>query len=394
MNHKPCDLPWTHLYYHTDGNVYPCPLLVGNRDYKLGSNENTIDELWNNSILKKLRIELLSGAPPKECINKCYKHFNACHDIYTDALRQDAERQRGITSKDGRCEPNHTLWYVLESNKCNLKCVYCSPGCSSSHAGYVKKALPVDYTRIYDVNKNVVEIWFSSGEPILQPSTYSILKDLIAKDKVDVKIRLITNLTNTHYRGETPYTLLEQFTDVKVFGSWDADGIQGENIRVNSNSDTIKNNIKFIKRHNIDFYLVSVMSILNIEDYPDFHKRLYSEGLIKKDQVRYFNLTHPEHFRYSILPLKIKERIKVKLLEYKNWLSDSTDTYPNNCHPCKAIDKIINCMMTGEGGHLGFSEENNTMWYMEFLKWKKLKQHNSHIKEKSLVDIAPDLSYP
>ena len=377
MKYNPCNLPWTHLYYHTDGNVYPCPLLIGNAEYSLGSNTNTIEELWNNSILRKLRVELLNGTPPKVCMNKCYSHINQCHNSYSDALKKDADRQRSITSKDGRCEPNHTLWYVLESNKCNLKCVYCTPDYSSCHAGYVKRALPVDYTQVYDVDKNVVEIWFSSGEPILQPSTYYILKDLIERNKLNVKIRLITNLTNTHYQGETPYPLLEQFTDVKVFGSWDTDGIQGENIRVNSNSEVIKNNIKFIKRHNVDFYLVSVMSILNIENYPNFHKRLYNEGLIKKDQIRYFNLSYPEHFRYSILPCKVKERIRIKLLEYKNWLIDSTDTYPNNCHPCEAVDKIIHCMMTGEGGHTGFSEQNNTTWYIEFLKWKKNQNASS-----------------
>ena len=114
MNHKPCNLPWTHLYYHTDGNVYPCPLLIGNNDYNLGSNTNTIDELWNNSILRKLRVELLNGTPPKVCMDKCYNHINQSHNSFSDELKIDAENRQSITSKDGRCEPNHTLWYVLE----------------------------------------------------------------------------------------------------------------------------------------------------------------------------------------------------------------------------------------------------------------------------------------
>ena len=172
----------------------------------------------------------------------------------------------------------------------------------------------------------------------------------------------------TSYKGKQVYDLLEKFKDVIVFGSWDMDGESGNTIREHSKSNIIKQTIKYIQTKNIKFYLQSVMSIYNLADYPDFHMRMFEEGILRKDNIRYYNLSYPEHYRYSILPEVQKQTIRAKLLNYKLWLTDAIDTFPNAEHPTITIDKIIECMMTGKWGHWGFNTDNNISYYHTFLR--------------------------
>lgn len=376
-NYKPCLLPWSHLYYFTDGYVYPCPSLAGNTNYRLGKTTDSIPDLWNSFNIRKIRIEMKDGKPPLDCSKKCDLCLNSCKTYFGYDMLDEIKPSIDSTDVNGYCEPNFIAWNILETNKCNLKCVYCNSQYSNQHSEDKAVASPFNnnlYT-VYNTNSNVKEIWFASGEPVIQDSTYTILEQLIIQNKLDVRIRFITNLMITSYKGKQVYDLLEKFKDVIVFGSWDIDGKSGDTIREHSKSGTIKQNIRYIQTKNIKFYLQSVMSIYNLADYPDFHIRMFEEGILKKDNIRYYNLSYPEHYRYSILPEAQKQAIGLKLYDYKLWLTDAVDTFPNAEHPTITIDKIIECMMTGKWGHWGFSTDNNITHYHTFLK-----QQNKNLK--------------
>lgn len=371
MNKSFCIIPWVHLYYFTDGKVYPCPALAGQKNMALGSNTDSVDSLWNSEVLTTMRAKMLKGIPISECDTACNNCLNSCKKYFGNDLFEHAKTSIMSTGEDGRCNSNFIAWNVIESNVCNLKCIYCTEDYSCKHGNCtIKTAFPDSHNFYLDNIQKVKEIWFASGEPVIQESTYQILEELLKRGMSDIRIRFITNLMFTQYKSYKIYDLLSQFSNVIVFGSWDLDGERGEFIRFNSNSEKIKKTIRLINDKKIPFYLQSVMSILNICYYPEFHKRLIEESLVRVDNIRYYNLNSPEILRYSILPNNRKEIVRDKLIEYSKWLmlNGEKDVFANMELPSTTIKNIANCLMTGEGGHFGFSDDNNNRWYCECVK--------------------------
>lgn len=369
-----CIVPWTHLYYFTDGYVYPCPSVAGDKSLRIGKVTDDPQVLWNSEVLKNLRKKMINNEYIHKCHLECNGCLNSCKKYFGLDLLEQSKQIIENTKEDGSCDYNFIAWNVMESNLCNLKCKYCCYSYSNLHSEdkSVVRVLPdEDFINLYEKNyDSVKEIWFASGEPVIQKSTYHFLKKLIKDKRFDVRIRFITNLTLTEYKGEKVYDLLAQFSDVIVFGSWDLDGERGEFIRTNSNSETIKNTIRLINSKGIKFYLQSVISLFNIYYYPDFHKRMYDEGLLKKDNVRYYNLHYPHKYRYSILNTSVKDEIKSKLLDYKEWIAKdmpTLDEFPNRESPLITVDKIIDTLYTGKWGHWEFDEKANKENYLKLL---------------------------
>lgn len=371
-----CIIPWMHMYYFTDGYVYPCPAVAGNPNMRYGSVNESKEDLWNSKKAKDMRAKMLQGTNILECDKECNKCLNSCKKYFGNDLLEQNKHVIERTKLDGEAEYNFVAWNVIESNLCNLKCKYCTSNYSNLW-DYDPKNIKIvldktQFTKTYLDNLDTVqEIWFAAGEPVLQDSTYEILNKLIQLNRTHIRIRLITNLMKIEYKAQNIYNILKKFSNAIVFGSWDVDGNLGSHVRQNSNEITIKNTIRYIKHNNIKFYLQSVMSIFNLKDYPQFHYRLYEEGLIDRDQVRYYNLHYPEKYRYSILPEDIKKQIESNLQEYKQWIlkkNGPLDVFPNRESPAVVIDKIIETMYTGKWGHWDFSSSNNAKWYYTFLK--------------------------
>lgn len=375
-----CIVPWVHMYYFTDGYVYPCPSLAGREDMRLGKTSEDQRVLWNSDVSKSLRSQMIKNEFIQPCFDECNGCLNSCKKYFGLDLLDHAKQSILSTTADGTSDYNFIAWNIIESNICNLKCRYCSFQYSNlwDENKTVHRGLPyADLISLYEKNYDIVkEIWFASGEPILQESTYYFLDKLLKDNKTNVRIRLITNLMKYQYKNRNIYDLLSQFEDVIVFGSWDLNGERGEYIRTNSCSNTIKNTIKEINSKKIPFILQSVMSIFNLYYYPKFHKELHEEGLIKKDNIRYYNLHGPFKYRYSILPVSIKNEIKDKLTEYKEWLGDNLDPFPNRECPLSVIDKIIDTLYTGKWGHWGFSEKENENYYNMFLRENAINAKN------------------
>jgi hypothetical protein len=115
-------------------------------------------------------------------------------------------------------------------------------------------------------------------------------------------------------------------------------------------------------------FLLSYLSYLflcvwgfNIFYLYSFHKRLFEKGLVKRDNVRYYPLTDPDFYRISILPDNIKLMVTETLYNYIEWLEQeqNPDLYANHERPGSYVKRIIKLMNTGEGGHHGFSPEEN-----------------------------------
>lgn len=365
-----CILPWSHLYFFTDGNVYPCPKLAGDKKFILGKNTDKIEELWNSEGLKTMRMRMLQNKDIPECDFHCNNNLSSCKKHVGLDLLEYVKSNIIKTRADGTA-PEITLLgaNIIDSNLCNLKCVYCHKNYSSRHFdGTVLKGVESDselYTKYFD---NLKEIWLAGGEPVIQDKTYEILNKL-KNINTDIRIRVISNLSFREYKGCDFYKLLSNFKNATVYGSWDMDGAIGEYIREGSNSITIKENIKYINSLNIKFYLQPVISIFNVMYFFDFHKRLFNEGVLKKDNVRYYPLTEPDYYRISILPDEIKLIVTEDLYNYAEWLDspECRDLSANHEPPSQYIKKIIKLMNTGKGGHTDFSPEKNYKRLKEFI---------------------------
>lgn len=358
MNYKSrnfCILPWSHIYFFTDGYAYPCPKLAGNKKFRLGSNNDSLSELWNSDALKTMRLKMLKDETIPECNMHCNDNITSCKKFIGNDLLEHTKPFIQSTNADGSVKDiNFIGANVIENNKCNFKCQYCCKDYSNHHSpNKIIKNTFKEKNKIFENLFNLKEIWLAGGEPVIEEKTYELLDELIRNKQTFIRLRVITNLSHIEYRGRKFYEILKAFPDCIVFGSWDMDGNIGEYIRKNSNSNVILSNIRYITNLGIKFCLQPVISIFNIMHIHQFHKRLYNLELIGKHDVRYYTLTSPKIHRISILPNNIKDKITLDLNDYTNWLySESiTDWYANLEHPGHFVQKIINLMNTGIGGH-------------------------------------------
>lgn len=358
-----CILPWSHLYFFTDGNAYPCPKLAGDKNFILGKNNDSISSLWNSDVLKSMRVKMMQNKPISECDLHCNNNLSSCKKHIGLDLIDFVKSNIIKTLADGTAQKITLIGAnVIDSNLCNYKCVYCHKNYSSRHFdGTVLKGANNE-TEFYSLHfNNLKEIWLAGGEPVLHDMSFKILNRLLEEKRTDIRLRVITNLSHITYKDQDFYKLLANFKNAIVFGSWDMDGQIGEYIREGSDSTKIKDTIRYINSLNIKFYLQPVLSIFNIMYMHEFHLRLFNEGLVKKDNIRYYPLTEPDYYRISILPDEVKLNITKDLFSYINWLNKENilDYYANHEHPGTYINRVIKLMNTGEGGHLEFSPEKN-----------------------------------
>jgi len=360
-----CAVPWTHVYYFSDGYAYPCPMLAGKEKFRLGKNTDTIEDLWNSSVMKDMRLKMLDGKIIIECHNKCTANINSCKKhLGEEAIERNINKIEQ-THADGSIPLNFNIWNIMDSNRCNLACSYCNGDYSNRHlnGGLVRKSFNIKQDMI-DVYKSQVdkveEVWFAGGEPVILDSTYDLL-NLLKIKKDTVRIRFISNLMHTQFKDRKVYEILKEFSDVIIFGSWDLDGQIGEYIRFGNDSEKIIKNIDYIRSLGHKLVLQPVMSIFNIFHFYDFHKRMFERGILDKDNIRYYVLSGPDYYRFSILPNYIKHRLTDNLNEYSNWIGESSDydIFPNREQPSSYIKKMIHLLNTGVGGHTGYSRENN-----------------------------------
>jgi MoaA/NifB/PqqE/SkfB family radical SAM enzyme len=360
-----CAVPFSHIYYFSDGYAYPCPMLAGKEKFRLGKNTDLIEDLWNSSVMKEMRLKMLNNKLIIECHNKCNININSCKKHLGEEAIERNLKQINSTASDGTLPLNFSIWNIMDSNRCNLACNYCNGDYSNRHlnGGLIRKSFTLDYNML-DIYKehisSVEEVWFAGGEPVILESTYNLL-ELLKSKKESVRIRFITNLMFIEFRGIKVYELLKEFKDVIIFGSWDLDGTIGEYIRYGNKSETIIKNINYINSLGLKFVLQPVMSIFNIFNFSDFHKRMFDLGVLKKDNIRYYVLSGPDYFRFSILPSKVKDIVTENLNEYSRWLgvSENYDLFPNREQPSSYIKKMIILLNSGYGGHTGYSKENN-----------------------------------
>ena len=124
--------PFTGLATREDGAIQVCC-----RSHPIGwIQDNTLEEIWNNDTMKRIRRQVLNGERPPEC-DPCF----SLEDQGVESLRQRHIKGE-IPEARINLYPNTPLQEVMPfniptmelklNNLCNLKCRMCNPTDSTS----------------------------------------------------------------------------------------------------------------------------------------------------------------------------------------------------------------------------------------------------------------------
>jgi MoaA/NifB/PqqE/SkfB family radical SAM enzyme len=273
--------PFTGLATREDGAVKVCC-----RSHPIGHiNDNTLEEIWNNDNMRRIRKQVIGGNRPPEC-EPCF----SLEDQGVESLRQrhvngtipEARIRlypRAIESmnSDFTMPYNIPTMEIKLNNLCNLKCRMCNPTDSTSWNDWDQ------VEEFYDKEKNFISenvrtlnlvrkpyldkfednpnwwssfeknlpnfrrVEFAGGEPLMDPQHYRIL-DMLKPYGHQIEIKYATNGTTLGIsKGRTIHDYWPHFRSVAVNVSIDGIGSVYEYIRGNSNWNEVVQNIQEIK---------------------------------------------------------------------------------------------------------------------------------------------------
>lgn len=276
-----CMHPFTGLATREDGAIKVCC-----RSHPIGNiKENTLEELWNNDVMKHIRKQVLNDERPKEC--------EPCFNLEDQGV--ESLRMRHIAGKIPEARINlypNALSKLKEdfsmpfeiptmelklNNLCNLKCRMCHPGDSTSWNDWdqVEEFYKKDNNIIFHlVEENNLKkkpfldkfqdnpqwwaslekllpyfrrVEFAGGEPLMDPQHYRIL-DMLAPHGNQIEIKYATNLSILGKSNRTIWDYWPKFKSIAVNVSIDGIGSSYEYIRGNARWSELVNNIKQIKQ--------------------------------------------------------------------------------------------------------------------------------------------------
>lgn len=388
-----CIIPWVHLYFSPNGEVQPCCVSRG----ICGNLRNeTIEEVWNGTMIKNIRVQLLNNEQPKECA-KCYKQesvgFRSPRIQFNDDFGSHEQKAREVTKSDGTVEDlNLIYWDFRFSNLCNFKCRMCGHELSSAWYDETIEMKPnYKFDRIIHINDNsivninqylerffdvVEEIYFAGGEPLLMDEHYFILDKLIELGRTDVKLRYNTNLSKMSYKGKNVLDYWRYFQDVNVHVSIDGKGKVAEYIRSGLRWDNFERNLKnVIEIPNVKLGIGITTQILNVCDLPNLTDYLLDLGIDEQKFIMNNILKTPIYYNISIIPLELKTQIVKILLDYTKTLE--------NRGLMKLREDYIGIIKTLLGSASSLEQ---------FEKFRDITMSLDNKRNESLADVAPLIS--
>jgi MoaA/NifB/PqqE/SkfB family radical SAM enzyme len=274
--------PFTGLATREDGGIMACC-----RSHPVGFiQDNSLEEIWNNDTMKRIRMQVLNDERPPEC-EPCF----ALEDQGVESLRQrhiagviPEARVNLYPNALDALQDDYSMPFEIPTmeiklnNLCNLKCRMCHPADSTSwndwdeveefykREGNIIAKMVDDhnlkskpYLDKFEDNPNWWNSFekilpyfrraeFAGGEPLMDPQHYRIL-DMLAPYGDNVEIKYATNLTTLGIKGgRNVWDYWPKFKSVAVNVSIDGVYDVYEHIRGNASWDELVKNIQEIKK--------------------------------------------------------------------------------------------------------------------------------------------------
>jgi radical SAM protein with 4Fe4S-binding SPASM domain len=325
---KFCVLPWHHIYVDPSGECKPCCLISTEKSWG-NLNHSTLDKIWNNSYFTNFRKRILGGELPSDLCKTCIANENANtqsqRQRFLEELSFDFDKIQSTTSKDGIFpEIDLKLLDFRPSNLCNFKCRTCGPTYSSTWAKErklkipnTKLASPLKLSK--DQIKNLEEVYFAGGEPLLMEEHYELLETLISMGKTKIRLRYNSNASVLGISNKSTIELWENFENIFFGCSIDETGDRAEYIRKGCSWRKIVENIHEIRSLSPHVRVTPnlTVSIFNILRLPEILEELLQVGILRADNPFDFTfnlVSSPEYFSPFILPLQYQQKGKGKII--------------------------------------------------------------------------------
>ena len=276
-----CLHPFTGLATREDGAILACC-----RSQPIGwIQKNSLEDIWNNETIRRMRQQVLNNERPKECV--------ACFNLEDQGVESLRQRHIKNTIPESRVnlypdalsklEDNFYMPFEIPTmeiklnNLCNLKCKMCHPMDSTSWndwelvEGFYKDEKNFMVGAINDLNlkkkpyldkfddnpnwwdsfEKIIPYFrraeFAGGEPLMDPQHYRIL-DMLAPYGHQIEIKYATNMSVLGIKnGRSIWDYWPKFKSVAVNVSIDGIGESYEHIRGNADWAKLVENIKSIQ---------------------------------------------------------------------------------------------------------------------------------------------------
>lgn len=397
-NKTMCLFPWTHMYIHTTGDVYPCCIAEpGDRHLSLGNvKKQTIEEIWNGDAYKTLRKNMVEGIQSPNC-NQCYireqsEGRNYRHGSF-NMFRKDVPTLIKTTAPDYSLSTVDIKYLDIRfSNLCSFKCRYCSEQFSTSWAAENRKRdkriTSPGLLHVSDENPSflmsvkkhlhgIEHMYFAGGEPLMTEEHYEILDTLIKYGKTDVKLRYSSNCSTLTFKDYDVTNLWSKFSSVDFRASLDSFGQRAEYMRKGTDWPTIVKNIQTIKAQapNVEVSINCVVSAYNILTLPEFVENLIENDILElsKTMVVLYPISGSYWADVNILPVKLKKEAKQKL---EKCIADQ----PKNSRIYHDLTIITN--------YINLEEPNQELWS----QFKQFNDDLDVVRDEKFTDIFPELA--
>lgn len=398
-----CAAPWIHTHIWPDGRVFPCCMSDYRAVFDNVNEKGSFLDIWNGETYKNFRKDMIEGTVREDVCNRCYEQETHSIRSYREKLTteywNDLKNQLIETKDDFSADLNLPFWDYRFNNICNLSCRTCGPDLSSSwyqdHIklfGLLPKHSPEKFVvfdpqkegsmhkeLIEDQIKNVKEIYFAGGEPVLMPEHLDIINRLIDTGRTDVLIRYSTNLSVLSYKGFNFLDVWPKFKEVLIMISLDDIGERAEYWRNGTDWNRLEKNIKTVmelskKYPNVKVGYAPTISIFNVHRLD-----IYMEYLLKNNLI---NIYTP--FAYNILQGPMEYNIKTLPKKYKDRAKESIDRLEILIKHWDKHQPGIQSMRSYLDEQVSNEEEYQTLAAYRFARIDK-------VRNQSLKNVAPDI---
>ena len=388
-----CMIPWIHMHGFPDGRAYPCCL--SEMDHPIGDLKiQTMREVWNDDPYKLMRKNMLEDKPCKEC-TKCYEQEASGLVSMRESTNKNFGHHIGLvdaTKSDGAYDDFKLRYYDIRfSNLCNFACRTCGSIFSSNWYNDEKKAgWNPQHPMVMYAGKDKDDMWeqmqehiphleqiyWAGGEPLIMEEHWKVLDELVKREMFHVRLVYNTNFSATKYKGRDVFEMWKLFDCVSVGASLDGSYARGEYIRKGQDwKETVENRQRMIEIcPNVDFYVSSTVSMLNVLHISDFHREWVESGLLRPMDWNINILQHPGRYRVDVLPQHLKEQARSKIEEHIEWL--------------KPLDSLTRAT-TGYQGIINFmQQQDNSSQLPDFFRTNNLIDQ---VRNENFFEIFPEL---
>lgn len=322
-----CNAAWNALTIWPRGQITPCCLY----EYTMA---RPLSEYRGTETFRDIQEQMLAGERPIGC-KWCWQNEDRGMYSYRHHYGSDEKKRDRLMYLD-----------IRNTNTCNLACRFCSPEFSSTWTkiltGLEIKTFDIsDFLSEIDLS-NLIEIYFTGGEPMLNPAHWRLLNFLIEKGySKKIKLRYNTNLSVLSYKDQDALELWKRFQWVDIHGSLEAIGEPLSMIRSGADWDVISQNIeKIIEMRrsygHIEFSIYCTVGILNYWFLND----LLKWGRMKDLYIELSVLENPDFLTLRALP-KSAYHLLDEFAITDEYLDDSRRKVLDHCRESAGNDEYL-----------------------------------------------------